>query len=471
MSNSETKKDIKVNKVLRERIVRTLKALGFVAPVNYGLTVANKENSTFVVSPHNMSKEKVTKALRDEFGKNDERTVDHFTITPISGNRLEVNLELEYECIVNGEQYKNKTAHTPAKKPAAEKKTKRTVLDDSTDATQNGKAPATPSMPPLNGENVFSPAAIISGPLPKEEIKAKEEVRKAFARPILPLTVELLHNTIIRAGNMTLGEYLDNHCRLVSKGEINIYWTSNSNYRSQIAGNRIKKVNKIAAIKESYVVDGQLFSLSIFNEYLEEIDAQHRNDASFESELGIYFVIMPGYALPEVKVYNAILSAWTPTERMISFADEGDPNYILFREFFNRNSFNISACQLLLIGRRSRRLGKNKYAILDDEFMGGNFKVTEDQVAQADERVEKIKRFKLYHKLGWNSRDFVDAFLKLSAIEGFSFDELIGKFEQEPNTVLLNAKAQKSEFYIMELLKIYNEGRPKSKHLVYTGKK
>ena len=317
----------------------------------------------------------------------------------------------------------------------------------------------------------FSNAGLVPVNKNKAIKKEKEEEPddvKGWARPILPLTDEMLDREL--KDGMTLRRYLSEHCTIMSKGDlISVYWTSVYEYRSIILENRDIKGPKVKALEASYINpnEGQLFSVIYLNELLEEIEGQHRIEASLKTQLGFYFVIMVGWGLPEVKILNANLHAWTPVDRMESFAKEGNPNYVLFKQFFEAHEFNISICQILLTNQRIRRKrGGNKYDIMEDEFLSGRTQITEEQVKIGEDRVKKIKQFEKYHPEGWKSRSFIESMVKIFLFEGFDFNHLIGCFKKDPDTVLMEASVQKSEFYIKTIVKIYNDGKPKVKLVI-----
>ena len=107
-------RDIKANKQLREKLKMAFGAKNFLAPSNYGLTSARAEDSIFIIEHHNMSEGEVIKIVKDAFG-------DNFSYKPRTNNRVEIDLDLAYNALVNSDEWKSKENKPPVPKQEPEK--------------------------------------------------------------------------------------------------------------------------------------------------------------------------------------------------------------------------------------------------------------------------------------------------------------------------------------------------------------
>jgi hypothetical protein len=274
-------------------------------------------------------------------------------------------------------------------------------------------------------------------------------------RSIEPLTIQMLKAKI--APDISLAEFLSMQCAVIADGECQIYRTYDCSLFKRLKENRAVNEAHVAALMESFQTDGYLFTLLYVNEKLEIIDGQHRLEAAKRLGLPVYFCIMPGWGLKEVTMLNMYSRNWAIEDFMESHAKAGNPNYVRFKEFFDKHEFDITTCQLILLGRRSGGYAKK------DTFRLGEMQLDDRHVTDAYLKAEKIRSLKVFHPHGWSSRNFVEAMLLLLKAKGYDHEHLISKLTSFPDILLADAKSLRVEEYLKVFVDKYNFRRIKER--------
>jgi hypothetical protein len=274
-------------------------------------------------------------------------------------------------------------------------------------------------------------------------------------RSIEPLTIQMLKAKI--APDVMLAEFLTMQCAVIADGECQIYRTYDCSLFKRLKENRAVNEAHVAALMESFQTDGYLFTLLYVNEKLEIIDGQHRLEAAKRLGLPVYFSIMPGWGLKEVTMLNMYSRNWAIEDFMESHAKAGNPNYVRFKEFFDKHEFDITTCQLILLGRRSGGYAKK------DMFRLGEMQLDEQYLTDAYLKAAKIMDFKPFHSRGWSSRSFVEAMLMLFKAKGYDHEHMITKLTNFPDLLLSEAKSLRVDEYVKLFVDKYNFRRNKER--------
>jgi disulfide oxidoreductase YuzD len=274
-------------------------------------------------------------------------------------------------------------------------------------------------------------------------------------RPIKKLSEKALATPI--AENTTLDDFLGLKCTKYGLGEFSLYHTNEWSYFRFLAENRYINEAHVEALMDSFTKDGYLFTILFVNEKMEIIDGQHRFEAARRSKLPVYFMVMPGWGIKEVTILNVNSRNWTIVDFMGTHAKAGNPNYVRFKEFYDAHEFEITVCQLIVAGKRSRGTASL------DKFRTGMMVVDDQQITDAYLRAKRIMELKQFHPHGWRSRNFVEAMLTLFRAKNYDNEHLIDKLKLYPEVLLLHARSLRIEEYLKLLLDKYNFRRTKNR--------
>jgi len=274
-------------------------------------------------------------------------------------------------------------------------------------------------------------------------------------RSIKKLTEKALASEI--AENTTLGDFLAYKCTTHGTNEYAIYSTTEWAYFKLLEENRFVNEAHVEALMNSFVKDGYLFTILYVNENMQIIDGQHRFEAAKRSGLPVYFMVMPGWGIKEVTILNVNSRNWTIVDFMETHAKSGNPNYIRFKEFYDAHEFEITVCQLIVAGKRSR--GTASF----DKFRTGLMIVDDQQITEAYLRAKKIMELKQFHPHGFRSRNFVEAILILLNTKNYDHAHLIEKLTLYPEVLLVQARSLRVEEYLKLFLDKYNFRRTKNR--------
>jgi len=272
-------------------------------------------------------------------------------------------------------------------------------------------------------------------------------------RPIGKLSEKALTNLI--AENTTLGDFLTQRCTMHGADEYAMYQTTEWDYFRLLEENRFVNEAHVEALVNSFVKDGYLFTILYLNEKMQIIDGQHRFEAAKRSKLPVHFMVMPGWGIKEVTILNVNSRNWTIVDFMETHAKSGNPNYVRFKEFYDAHEFEITVCQLIVAGKRSR--GTASF----DKFRTGLMVVDDQQITDAYLRAKKIEALKQFHPHGWRSRNFAEAMLMLFRAKDYDHDHLVEKLTLYPELLLVQARSLRVEEYQKLLLDKYNFRRVK----------
>lgn len=198
----------------------------------------------------------------------------------------------------------------------------------------------------------------------------------------------------------------------------------------------------------------------IVNEKYEVIDGQHRLMACKETRKPIYYIVIPGYSIKEVQIFNANQKNWTKTDFLNMYCAQGKKPYLEFRQFMERFSdFQIQSAERILTGfigggGRQAHIGNRQRVSMKDFERG---KLLIPNLDQSYVIARKMMDFKPFYS-NFARGTFVSAVVPLFKSKVYDHKEMIHKLSTCPIKLM---DCDKVESYRMLLEDIYNYKRQK----------
>ncbi len=235
-----------------------------------------------------------------------------------------------------------------------------------------------------------------------------------------------------------------------------VYKTKDYSRFKLMSDNRNLNLIHLKRLVESFK-QKHLISPIIVNEKMEVIDGQHRLEASKETGLNVYYIVIPGYSINEVQILNTNQKNWTKVDFLNMYCDAGERAYLQFKKFMNDfPDFQIQASErILTFGGKGVNgiIGGIKVKMKD--FEEGKLVIPNLQKSYLHAR--KLSDIKP-HFASYNRGTFVSAMLPLFESKKYLHKEMLHKLSNCPikltdcNTV---------EAYRMLVEDIYNYKRQK----------
>tara|TARA_R110002153_G_scaffold5624_1_gene26165 strand:+ start:202 stop:915 length:714 start_codon:yes stop_codon:yes gene_type:complete len=223
----------------------------------------------------------------------------------------------------------------------------------------------------------------------------------------------------------------------------NIYIQKSKNYEifKTLQGNRELNISHKEKLKKSFK-QNYLISPIIINEKYEIIDGQHRFNAARDLGYPVYYILINGYSLEEVKMLNTNSKNWKREDYLNAYCDLGFEEYIKFKKFYNDiKEFTIGSAERIAAGHQSDNMS---------DFRNGKFKFAD--VLDAYDTAQKILMFKPYYK-GFNRNTFVGAVMRLIKNENYNHSQMIHKLSLNPSVLVDCANTSQ---YVLLLEDVYN---------------
>ena len=225
------------------------------------------------------------------------------------------------------------------------------------------------------------------------------------------------------------------------KTEIYIQKSKDYNIFKTLTGNRELNISHKEKLKKS-IKENYLISPIIINEKYGIIDCQHRFNAARELGYYVYYILIKGYSLEEVKMLNTNSKNWKREDYLNAYCDLGFEEYIKFKKFYSDiKEFTIGSAERIAAGHQSDNM-------LD--FRNGKFKF--GNVLDAYDTAQKILMFKPYYK-GFNRNTFVGAVMKLIRNQNYNHAQMIHKLSLNPSILVDCANTSQ---YVLLLEDVYN---------------
>lgn len=174
-------------------------------------------------------------------------------------------------------------------------------------------------------------------------------------------------------------------------------------------------------------------------------DGQHRFEAAKALQIPVFYVCHEshdGISIPEIN--NATAGAWTASDYVESFCNQGNLEYVKLREFVAETKIAPQTAASLLYGYSGH--GGN----IVDIFRGGKFKVRDMDNAR---RVACILNAAQQYVKWSRVKGFVDAVSRVARVEGFCATDMADKINRAPGMLVLQPNA---DSFLTMLEEIYN---------------
>lgn len=191
----------------------------------------------------------------------------------------------------------------------------------------------------------------------------------------------------------------------------NIYFTKNLDQFKLINGNRPVNSSQVALLAKGMEKYGVLQSPIIVNQDGEIYDGQHRYSAAKITGLGIYYVVVDGYDLEQMRSLNLTQRNWSLLDYHRSFMSVGKEEYIKLDNFWKRSEgFTLRQCIYLC---------SNSSSVDGVSFKQGEFVCKDVSIAQ--DWADKLVSLKPYFE-GFNGSNFVKVMIYMFKHPNFDFN-------------------------------------------------
>lgn len=233
-----------------------------------------------------------------------------------------------------------------------------------------------------------------------------------------------------------------------------IYETTDYAMFKALNGNRRLNIHHANRLMKSIEQESLCVPI-IINENYEVIDGQHRLYCWEKLGLPAYYVLIPGYRLPQVQRLNNNSKTWKISDYADSYCELGYKDYCKYKEF--RKMYDIGDYECIAMLEGNMRGSGKSFA----NFRDGKFKIKSWN--RACKEAEEITKYKPLYD-GWKKRSFVIAMLHLINHKDFKPNQLLNKFKKFPSKV---QDCVNSEQYIAMLDKLYNYNQSDKVSLLY----
>lgn len=231
-----------------------------------------------------------------------------------------------------------------------------------------------------------------------------------------------------------------------------IYKTRDYDKFKTIKGNRRLNARNYVKLCKS-MSEEQLIIPVIVNSSFEIIDGQHRYNAIKELGLDLYYFMVEGYGIDQVKRANLVSSNWTKEDYLNMYCEDDNENYITFKELKERHRMNISDLVKLFAMAQGKSPAQVAY-----EFEGGMF--VSDGIMTVESFLLELEIFNFYK--AYKTQSFVAAFLKLYSNSNYESSKMNEKLKTRRN-VLDQMNSGTIDEYLSALCnKIYSFGPGKN---------
>ena len=189
-----------------------------------------------------------------------------------------------------------------------------------------------------------------------------------------------------------------------------------------------------------------LFSPILVNEKMEIIDGQNRFIASKSLGYPIYYIVMRGYGLNEVRILNTNSVNWKTRDYIKSYADEDKIEYIKLENLI-KSYPDIPASIILRI------IGNNAW---DNNRILRNGIIKVKNVDYTEHILKMLMTYKPLHKDIFRRREFASAIIRLDKDPQFNNDKVVERIKKYPRSFVPCVSA---EDYVRMIEEIVNYKR------------
>jgi len=237
-----------------------------------------------------------------------------------------------------------------------------------------------------------------------------------------------------------------------------VYTTTDYNLFKTIEGNRLVSKTHVARLMKSFNSKYLLCPI-IINEKFQIIDGQHRFNAARACELPVNYIVVNGYSLPEIQVYNTNMTNWKKSDFLSMYCDLGYDQYKRFKNFLELfPDFSINSAEIILTNKRQAV----KEIVADKVINKKSFEAGELVIHDYDEAIlnaERITKLKPYFK-SYLSATFVKSMLAVFEVDGYDHDRFIMRMRL--NSYMLEPRSTITQYRDL-IHQVYNYKMPKAK--------
>lgn len=137
----------------------------------------------------------------------------------------------------------------------------------------------------------------------------------------------------------------------VESTRFKIYETKDYDMFVPLKGQRSVKLWHVARLAKSMEEFGMLVDIVTVNENLEVINGLQRLAAAKQAKETVYYVIVKGYGIREMKLMNKFHLDWSTKDSFESGVDLGIPAYLELKKFHDKFSeFSLNSCIAMCSG-------------------------------------------------------------------------------------------------------------------------
>jgi hypothetical protein len=221
-----------------------------------------------------------------------------------------------------------------------------------------------------------------------------------------------------------------------------VFETTDYSIFKELEGNRDLNELHVARLKKSFS-ESYLFTPLLVNKNMQVIDGNHRKKAAQALGLPIRYIILNGYGLREVQIYNTNMKNWKKEDYLKGYCDMAYPEYLKFRNFMRKYpDFGISSSEAIL-SYSTELSGIKKDTSVDFRYNSGNaplgkiFEEGKFQIPDYEKScsvADQILLLKPYYD-GFNRRLFVTTIISLLKNTDINIPELVQKLKYQPNAI------------------------------------
>ena len=226
--------------------------------------------------------------------------------------------------------------------------------------------------------------------------------------------------------------------------------TNNYSKFKNILGNRdLRGTNYNKLIKS--MKEKQLIIPILCNDKMEIIDGQHRYEACKELHYPLYYYVVDGYEIDDVKRANLVSCNWVIDDYLNLNVEIGKEDYKKFKEI--KEEYKLSSAQLLEVFAKFQEKSLNEVKML---FEDGTFEI--NKLEEVMDFLIALKDFSVLKE--HTSMGFTKAFLKLYSLEDYNHKTMVSRVEKQSYKL---EKRGSYRQYLELLVEIYNFGALKKR--------
>jgi hypothetical protein len=231
-----------------------------------------------------------------------------------------------------------------------------------------------------------------------------------------------------------------------------IYKTKDYTQFKLIHSNR--KINPMNYLKLYRSMKEEQLKIPIcINENNEVIDGQHRLRVCEELGLPVYYYILHGYSISQMKRANLVSANWKKEDFLNLYVNQNEQSYIEFSEILNR--FKIKLSDLLKVIAKVQK--KNNSAI-GHAFQDGYFDFTPEEKKEVEKFLNALEEFNFFSD--YKKGRFIGAFIKLYFSEGYIQSQMSMRLKTRAEA--LEVQLSIADYLKVLTNKIYSFGNSKN---------